>query len=231
MRKALLTLVLLLGGLQFVSHVYAAYTDSFVIDNNKLMAGTFNFQMSITDTNQDGIADPEGFNWTSTHSSLWSTPDDWAPNQTVGKTVFIRSTGTLDMGDIKFKVTRAGASGLPVDEHIVLETAWYDHNGDGVKDPEDDLLPKMNEYFDDNEDNKVTLAEVTALNGKSVPLELNGTVLPGKKTNDQLGGSTGTGKGLTLEWKLKNTVPVEYGGSYVMMNVEVMNNYVPVEAI
>lgn len=214
-------------GLQMVTHVFAMYTESVIITGNTFIPGTFRLQISTTDSDGNGIANPEVVNWVTTPSSVWKTPTAWAPGQTFSNTVFLRSAGNIDIGNLQVWTKRLNGSGEPVDQYIALYKAWYDKNGNGLQDVGEDILPGIRALVDADANTTVTLHELLTKSyiGARIPLESGGTVLPGSITNPQLGGTAGTGKSLTFEWKLLNTVPVNYGGSQVSVDFEFMSEY------
>jgi len=229
MKKILFSCFLMILGLQMVSHVFALYTESVVVSGNVFMPGTYRLQLSTTDTDGNGIADPAVANWVNIPTSVWQTPVGWAPGQTFSRTVFVRSAGNIDIGNLKVWFKRNQGTGEPVEEHIALTKAWYDRNGNGVQDSGEDLLPTILSLVDTNSNNTATLQELLTKGhtGLRLELETGGTVLPGSATNAQLGGTNGTGKGVTFEWKLLSTVPVTYGGSHVTVDFEFLSEYVP----
>ncbi len=229
MKKLVFSCFLFLIWLQMVTHVFALYTESVVVAGNVFMPGTYRLQLSTTDTDGNGIADPGVGNWVIAPTSVWQTPAGWAPGQSFSRKVFARSAGNIDIANFKVWFKRNHGVGEPVDEHIALTKAWYDRNGNGVLDTGEDLLPTILGLVDVNTNNTVTLNEllIKGHTGLRLDLESGGTVLPGSATNPQLGGTNGTGKGLTFEWKLLSTVPVTYGGSQVTVDFEFLSEYMP----
>lgn len=213
MKIAILLCVLYFTGFQMVAHVFASYTDTITIAGNKIATGTYKFQVSTTDSNGDGIADPQSIHWSSNTSAVWATPNDWVPGQSFANTVFLRSGGNVDIGQINLKFADGGSVGEPIRNYVKLNRAWYDKNGNGVQDPGEDLMSIMQERFDKNGDNTILLSEILSPGSGYIKLESGDSMLPGSLTNNLLGGSNGTGKGLTLEWYLLGSMPVEYGGS------------------
>lgn len=208
-----------MASLQFVAHVSAMYTETILVEGNRFSTGEFKLQLSTIDSNNDGIADSQYINWITIPTAVWSTPVNWAPGQTIANTLFVRSTGNIDIPNLSLRMIDDGTIGQSVKDHIRLLDAWFDRNGNGILDDGEDLMTDFRQQFDNNSDTNVTLFEILQNSG-SIALEKNGSVLPGSLTNNALGGTTGTGKGLTLEWELMHTFPVSHGGSLVNVKMQ-----------
>lgn len=226
-RIFILPFLVLFIGLQMVTHVFAAYTETALITGNEFMPGTYKFQLSTTDSNADGIADGSNSFWSTIPVAVWKSPDAWAPGQKFSKTIFVRSGGTIDIPTLRVKIKRNGGVGDPVEEHIRLTKAWYDANANGVLDEGEDLLPEYVSMADADGNSKVTLQELATFSptGITIDLEKTGRVLPGSLTNAIIGGYTGTGKGVTFEWELMGTIPPSYGGSKVNIDFEFYSHH------
>jgi len=214
MKKILLSIAIFMASLQFVAQVSAMYTESVFVEGNLFTTGDFKFQLSTTDSNNDSIADSHNMYWNSIPTAVWTTPTNWAPGQSIGNTIFVRSAGNIDIPNFTLKIMDDGTVGQPVKEYINLTKARYDQNGDGVVNEEENLLPQLLQQYDSNSDNKVTLYELVK-NSSSIELEKNGSILPGSLSNNAIGGYSGTGKALLLEWELMHTFPIEHGGALV----------------
>lgn len=218
MKKIVLSITMFMVSLQFIAQVSAMYTESVLVEGNRFTTGEFKLQLSSTDSNGDGIADSHNMHWNTVPTAVWTTPQNWAPGQSIASTIFVRSAGNIDIPNLTLRMLDNGTVGQPVKDYIRLTKAWYDRNGNGVEDEGENLMPQLLQQYDSNSDNKVTLFEMLQNSG-SIALEANGTVLPGSLTNNALGGYSGTGKGLMLEWELMHTYPIEHGGSLVKVNM------------
>jgi hypothetical protein len=215
MKKIMLSIAIFMASLQFVAQVSAMYTETIMVEGNRFTTGDFKLQLSTTDSDADGVADSHNINWNTIPTAVWTTPANWAPGQSVSNTIFVRSAGNIDIPNFTVRIMDNGTVGNhEVKDYIRLTKAWYDQNGDGVVDEEEDLIPQLLQQYNSNSDNNLTLSEILQ-NSSSIALEKNGSVLPGSLTNNAIGGYSGTGKGLLLEWELMHTFPIELGGSLV----------------
>jgi hypothetical protein len=219
MKKIILAFGLFFASFQFVAQVSAMYTQSIIIEGNRFSTGEFGLQVSVTDSDQDGVADNHSQYWNTIPTAVWSTPTNWSPGEIYLSTFFLRASGTVDISKLTMSIIDNGTIGKSVKDYIVLKHAWYDKNANGVEDDQESLIPAILERYDDNSNGEATLSEIFKGTG-SIPLEYQGQVLPGLFTNDVVGGFSGTGKGLTFEWKLMDNFPLENGGSKINVKIK-----------
>jgi hypothetical protein len=90
--------------LQFVAQVSALYTESALFQGNLFTTGEFKLQLSTTDSNNDGIADSHNMYWNTVPTAVWTTPQNWAPGQSIASTIFVRSAGNIDIPNLTFNI-------------------------------------------------------------------------------------------------------------------------------
>ncbi len=217
MRRILFSLSVFALVAYFVGSVVASYTDSVGIINNDFVAGTFQLQLSTTDTNGDNVGDTHPANWLDSTQSLWDSPAGWQPGESFSNSVFLRDAGSVDIASLQFRLANLQRATTPNFDAVVLLTdAWYDRNGDGQRQPEDELLPALIGSYDANQNGSLTLSELyTGTTTLSYELEPATDILPGSILSPNLGGENGTGKGLFLQWQYDATASIEYQGGRV----------------
>lgn len=225
MRKIILSLFLVLVSVFTVGHGYALFQDLVIAQDNKFYSGEFDLQISTTDVDGDNIAEPAISNWSGNVTNVWNTPLEWTPGDVVDSKVFIRNTGDVDAESVYLTLTDRKYYGVQhLDEVVNLISAWYDRNGDGIQDANEDILPELISQYDTNGDDFTLLDFYAGTDlvhaGVAFDLEAGAEVLPGSDTNDILGGYAGHGKGLFLTWKYDENAGVGHQSAWVEVDLE-----------
>ncbi|MBU0579254.1 hypothetical protein KKE34_04075 [Patescibacteria group bacterium] len=227
MRKIILSLFLVLASVFAVGHGYALFQDLVVAKDNKFYSGQFDLQISITDADGDNIAETSISNWSGNVTNVWSTQLEWTPGDTISSKVFIRNTGDVDAESVYLTLTGRTYYGLKhLDEVVNLISAWYDRNGDGIQDANEDILPELISQYDTNGDDFTLLDFYSGTDlvhaGIAFDLEAGAEILPGSESYpiNSLGGHAGHGKGLFLTWEYDQDASVNYQDAWVEVDLE-----------
>ncbi len=225
MRKITLSLFIVLVSVFTVGHGYALFQDLVIAQDNKFYSGQFNLQISSTDADGDNIAEANFNNWSDDVEGVWSTPLQWMPGDQLSSKIFLRNKGDVDAESVYLTMTGRKYYGENhLDEVINLISAWYDRNGDGIQDDDEDILPDLIAAYDTNGDDFTLLDFYHGMDlvheGVAFDLEAGAAVLPGRYTNPDLGGRAGHGKGLFFTWQYDPEADVRYQGGIVDVDLE-----------
>lgn len=225
MRKIFLSLFILLISLFAVGHGYALFQDLVLAEDNKFYSGQFDLQISQTDADGNNIAETATSNWSGNTSNVWTTAIQWTPGNVISSKVFIRNTGDVDTESVYLTLTDRMYYGRQhLDEVVNLISAWYDRDGDGIQDEGEDILPELIAQYDTNGDDFTLLDFYSGADlvhgGEAFDLEAGEAVLPGSKTNPDLGGYAGHGKGLFLTWQYDEAADVSYADAWVEVDLK-----------
>jgi hypothetical protein len=221
--KTTLSLGCLVASVFAVSKGYALFSDVVTAQDNKFYAGIYDIQMSTTDVDNNNIAEANLANWTDTVIGAWKTGLQWTPGSTVNSRVFIRNRGDIDTESLFWHLSgRSFYGSNQLDQAINLTKAWYDRNANGIEETGEDLMPALTAAYNPNGGN-FTLRELfdgTDLvhGGVAFNLESGTAVLPGIKTSPTIGGYTGSGKGLFLNWQFDPNVGAMYQDAWVELD-------------
>lgn len=191
MRKAILSFVALTAVLLVAGSGFAAFTSTANSQDNQFRAGTLNLQLSNTGTG----------GWSNLVNRSWQTPINWAPGDTYEDVVYLRNQGTVDADSVLVDMSGINAISGPAgfENQIQLISAWYDSNGNGIRDGGEGILSDIMAVADataGNNDGVATLGEIygyLSVPAQSFELEAGASnVLPG---------SSAAVKGLYLEWE------------------------------
>lgn len=227
MRKIILSLFIVLISAFAVGHGYGLYQDFVSAEDNTFYSGSFNLQISSTDSDGDNIAEssPQS-NWSSNTQQTWASSAYWKPGESVSSAIFLRNAGNIDAESVWLNLSGRSyfGTGGHLDEVINLTQAWYDRNGDGIQDEGEDILPELIAAYDTN-GGSFTLLDFysgTDLAHYGVPFDLEGgeAILPGEKTDSALGGLPGSGKGLFMTWEFDPESGENYGDSVINFDLE-----------
>lgn len=214
MKKVLLALVAVTTTAAVVGYAAAAFTDSANAEDNLFQAGTLDLQLS-----QDGST------WAEDTNDTWVSPTNWAPGDSFDDVLYLRDAGTVDIDSLQWNMsdrTRTGSADL--DDMVVLTSAWYDDNGNDVRDGGEGILSSLVSAYDLIDVNgEVSLEELyDGMTGGvgAYELEAGANVLPGEVTDPLLGGPSGTGKGLYLEWTFDEDADNTYQGTTVLVDFD-----------
>ena len=225
MRKIILSLFLVLVSIFAVGHGYALFQDLVVAEDNKFYSGQFDLQISITDIDGDNIAETIAGNWSGNVTGVWSTPLEWTPGDIISSKIFLRNTGDVDAESVYLTMTdRKYYGDNHLDEVVNLISAWYDCNGDGIQDTNEDILPELIVQYDTDAGDFTLLDFYSGMDlvhgGVAFDLEAGAEVLPGEDTDPILGGNSGHGKGLFLTWQYDVDADVSYQDAWVDVDLE-----------
>jgi hypothetical protein len=225
MHKIILSLFLVLVSIFAVGHGYALFQDLVVAENNKFYSGQFDLQISKTDVDGDNVAEPSVSNWSGNVADVWSTPLEWSPGDTIISKIFLRNTGDIDAAAVHLTLTDRKYYGTKhLDEVVNLVSAWYDRNGDGIQDVDEDIFSDLQSKYDLNAGEFTLLEFYTGVDlvhgGVAYDLEPGPFVLPGEDSDPILGGSGGHGKGLFLTWQYDPAADVSYQDAWVEVDLE-----------
>ncbi len=225
MRKITLSLFLLLISIFTVGHGYALFQDLVLAQDNKFYSGQFDLQISTTDDNGDNIAETSSHYWSGNVSNVWSTPTEWTPGEVVSSKIFIRNTGDIDAESVYLTLTDRKYYGVKhLDEVVNLIDAWYDRNGNGLQDMDENIWGDLATSYDPNGGNFTLLDFYQGVDlvhgGIAFDLEAGDEVLPGDDSDHTIGGMGGHGKGLFLTWQYDPEADVSYQDSWVEVDLE-----------
>jgi hypothetical protein len=225
MQKIILSLFIVLVSVFGVGHGYALFQDLVIAQDNKFYSGGFDLQISTTDIDEDNIADVNFNNWSGNVTSVWNTPLEWTPGDEISSKIFLRNTGDIDAESVYMTMTdRKYYGDQHLDEVVNLISAWYDRNGDGIQDPNEDILPDLIVEYDTDGGEFTLLDFYSGMDlvhaGVAFDLEDGAEILPGETTDDIIGGDAGHGKGLFLTWQYDPNADVIYQDAWVDVDLE-----------
>lgn len=224
MRRVLIGIFSVLISLTVAGDTYAVFADSVSAQDNKFYAASFDLQLSTTDADANGVAEPTLANWSNQAVNVWSTSQLWLPGETKKASVFLRNYGRVDAQSLQWGLSGRIYNGAQqLDLVINLSEAWYDRNANGALDDGEDILPALKTAYGTT-GQKLTLRQLydgmdVVHGGVQFELEPGSQVLPGVYTNNLIGGYSGTGKGLFLTWEFDHNAAVKYQDTWVEVDM------------